>query len=253
MPLYEDIRENMRNGQKMLAVLIDPDRVKMDELKPFVVDCEEKGVDFIFVGGSLILSTILDDVIRLIKTETNLPVLLFPGSPEHISDEADGLLYLSLISGRNPEYLIGNHVLSAMKVKRSSLEIMPTGYMLIDGGSPTSVSYISNTTPIPKGKNDIAVSTAVAGEMLGMKLIYMDAGSGAHSPISAGLISEVKKEVEIPLIVGGGMRKPEEVANALRAGADIAVVGNALEKDSSLLIDMAIAVKEIQNETDCLL
>jgi putative glycerol-1-phosphate prenyltransferase len=174
-----------------------------------------------------------------------IPVILFPGSSTQVSKYADALLYLSLISGRNPELLIGQHVVSAPVIKQSGLEIMSTGYMVIDGGAPTTVSYISNATPIPADKNEIAMCTAMAGEMLGMKLIYMDAGSGAKRPITESMIEKVASCIEIPLIIGGGITNPEKAYLNCKAGADIIVVGNAIEKDESLIMEMAAAVHSV--------
>jgi putative glycerol-1-phosphate prenyltransferase len=172
-------------------------------------------------------------------------VVLFPGSPSQVSKYADALLYLSLISGRNPELLIGQHVISAPFVKKSGLEIMPTGYMVIDGGAPTTVSYISNATPIPADKNEIAMCTAMAGEMLGMKLIYMDAGSGAKRPINELMIEKVAEHIGVPLIVGGGITEPEKAYLNCKAGADVIVVGNAIEKDLSLIKEISNAVHSV--------
>ena len=222
--------------------MIDPDKVTPSSLVPLVQQAVEARADYIFVGGSLVISDTLDACILQIKSLCNIPVLLFPGSPSQISKHADALLYLSLISGRNPELLIGQHVISAPFVKRSGLEIIPTGYMVIDGGAPTTVSYISNATPIPADKADIALCTAIAGEMLGKKLIYMDAGSGAKKPITEEMISAVAQNIEVPLIVGGGIRDAEKAYLNCKAGADVIVVGNAFEKDPSLIREMAAAI-----------
>ena len=184
-------------------------------------------------------------MIRQIKRQTDIPVILFPGTPSQVSPFADGLLYLSLISGRNPELLIGQHVISAPFVRQSGLEIISTGYMVIDGGAPTTVSYISNATPIPFDKNEIAMCTAMAGEMLGMKLIYMDAGSGAKRPITEEMIQKVSTCIEIPLVIGGGIRDPEKAYLNCKAGADLVVVGNAIEKDGTLLSEMADAIHSV--------
>jgi putative glycerol-1-phosphate prenyltransferase len=202
-------------------------------------------VDHFFVGGSLVISSQLDSCIKQIKSSCNIPVTLFPGSPSQISSHADALLYLSLISGRNPELLIGQHVISAPFVKKSGLEIIPTGYMVIDGGAPTTVSYISNASPIPADKNDIAMCTAMAGEMLGMKLIYMDAGSGARKPITETMIERVANNISIPLIVGGGITDPEKAYLNCKAGADVIVVGNAIEKDPSIMAEISAAVHSL--------
>ena len=233
--LYQQFVEKKQTGKKSFAVLIDPDKVdneKIDQLLSLAIDAK---VDYFLVGGSLVISSHLDECIRQIRSCANIPVLLFPGSPSQVSKYADALLYLSLISGRNPELLIGQHVISASFVKNSGLEIIPTGYMVIDGGAPTTVSYISNATPIPADKNDIAMCTAMAGEMLGMKLIYMDAGSGAKRPITETMIEKVACNIGIPLIIGGGITEPEKAYRNCKAGADVIVVGNAIEKDASLI------------------
>ena len=196
----------------------------------------------LFVGGSLVVTDHLDELVQHIKRESNIPVILFPGSPSQVSPYADALLYLSLISGRNPELLIGQHVVSAPIVKKSGLEIISTGYMVIDGGAPTTVSYISNASPIPSDKNEIAVCTAMAGEMLGLKVIYMDAGSGAKNAIPTSMIQQVAKHVKAPIIVGGGITTPEKAIENCKAGADIIVVGNAIEKDPLLIQMIADAI-----------
>lgn len=240
--LYNKIVEKKNLGKKAFTVLIDPDKVdalSIDKLVQLSLDAK---VDYFFVGGSLVISNHLDDCIKQIKSSCNIPVILFPGSPSQVSKYADALLYLSLISGRNPELLIGQHVVSAPFVKKSGLEIMPTGYMVVDGGAPTTVSYISNASPIPADKNEIAMCTAMAGEMLGMKLIYMDAGSGAKRAISENMIEKVSQSIELPLIVGGGIIDPEKAYRNCKAGADIIVVGNAIEKDISLIKEMSDAV-----------
>lgn len=243
--VYTSLLEKKQAGKKSLAVLIDPDKVSAASLKP-VVDLSVKArVDYIFVGGSLVVTDHLDECILQIKAQCSIPVLLFPGSPSQISRHADALLYLSLISGRNPELLIGQHVISAPFVKKSGLEIIPTGYMVIDGGAPTTVSYISNATPIPADKADIALCTAMAGEMLGKKLIYMDAGSGAKKPISEEMIAAVAANIDVPLVIGGGIRDAEKAYLNCRAGADVIVIGNAIEKDPSLISEMAAAVHSV--------
>ncbi len=199
-------------------------------------------VDWLLVGGSLVISNHLDECVQHIKQNCSIPVILFPGSPSQISKYADALLYLSLISGRNPELLIGQHVVSAPFVRQSGLEIMSTGYIVVDGGAPTTVSYISNALPVPADKNEIAMCTAMAGEMLGMKLIYMDAGSGAKRAITESMIEAVAKNISTPLIIGGGIPDPEKAYLNCKAGADVIVVGNAIEKDASLIKEMSDAV-----------
>jgi putative glycerol-1-phosphate prenyltransferase len=243
--LYQRFKENKQLGKKSFTVLIDPDKVDQHSIDHLVKLALDARVDYFFVGGSLVISTHLDECIKQIKAACNIPVILFPGSPSQVSKYADALLYLSLISGRNPELLIGQHVVSAPFVKMSGLEIMPTGYMVIDGGAPTTVSYISNATPIPADKNEIAMCTAMAGEMLGMKLIYMDAGSGAKRPITESMIEKVANHIEAPLIIGGGITNPEKAYLNCKAGADVIVVGNAIEKDPSLIKEMSDAVHSV--------
>ncbi len=204
---------------------------------------ESSAVDYILMGGSLLVNDRLDQCISLIKKETRLPVVLFPGNEMQINGKADAILLLSLISGRNPEMLIGKHVTAAPYLKASGLEVLSTGYMLIESGNSTTALYMSNTAPIPREKDDIAICTAMAGEMLGMKLIYMDAGSGAIHPVSASMIKKVKAQINIPLIVGGGIKDPQIAYESCIAGADMIVVGTAIEKDISLIKDIAAAVK----------
>ncbi len=242
MLIYEQLTTGKKEGKKAFAVLIDPDKVNPAQIAELCAIANEAAVDYLFVGGSLVVTNHLDEVVQNVKKDTDIPVILFPGSPSQVSRYADALLYLSLISGRNPELLIGQHVISAPIVRQSGLEIISTGYMVIDGGAPTTVSYISNAAPIPHDKNEIAVCTAMAGEMLGMKLVYMDAGSGARRPIAEAMISAVSAHINIPLVVGGGITNPEKAYLNCRAGADIIVVGNAIEKDISLLREMSDAI-----------
>ncbi|MBS1599414.1 MAG: geranylgeranylglyceryl/heptaprenylglyceryl phosphate synthase [Bacteroidetes bacterium] len=240
--IYQSIVNRKKNGQKSFAVLIDPDKVDAKKIDALTAMALQAKVDYLLVGGSLVISNHLDEVVTQIKKNCDIPIILFPGTPSQVSRYADGLLYLSLISGRNPELLIGQHVISAPFVKKSGLEIISTGYMLIDGGAPTTVSYISNAIPIPSDKNEIAICTAMAGEMLGMKLIYMDAGSGAKRAVSEEMIAAVSANIEVPLVVGGGIRNPEKAYLNCKAGADLIVVGNAIEKDGLLIKEMADAV-----------
>jgi len=242
MLIYEQLTKGKKAGKKAFAVLIDPDKVSPARIAELCALAIDAAADYLLVGGSLVVTNHLDEVVQNVKKETDIPVILFPGSPSQISRYADALLYLSLISGRNPELLIGQHVISAPMVRQSGLEIMSTGYMVVDGGAPTTVSYISNASPIPHDKNEIAVCTAMAGEMLGMKLIYMDAGSGARRPITENMILAVSSHINIPLVVGGGITSPEKAYLNCQAGADVIVVGNAIEKDISLLREMSDAV-----------
>ena len=243
--IYTALLNKKRIQRKSFAVLIDPDKVDTANIHYLVELAVNSLVDYLFVGGSLVISNHLDQVVKLIKSLCKIPIILFPGTPSQVSNYADGLLYLSLISGRNPELLIGQHVISAPSVRKSGLEIISTGYMVIDGGAPTTVSYISNALPIPADKIEIALCTAMAGEMLGMKLIYMDAGSGARKPISTEMIERVAASLEIPLLIGGGIQDPEKVYLNAKAGADLIVVGNAIEKDPSLLTEMAGALHSV--------
>lgn len=243
--IYTALAEKKRQGKKSFAVLVDPDKVNDQILDELIKLALESKVDYFLVGGSLVISNHLDQCVQHIRKHADIPVILFPGSPSQISKYADALLYLSLISGRNPELLIGQHVVSAPFVKQSGLEIMPTGYIVVDGGAPTTVSYISNAVPVPADKNEIAMCTAMAGEMLGMKLIYMDAGSGARRPITESMIKTVAERIEVPLIIGGGILDPEKAYLNCKAGADVIVVGNAIEKDPSLIREMAAAVHSV--------
>lgn len=233
--IYANIQQAKANGRKMLAALIDPDKTTQDGLSDLGVKAEELGIDYFFLGGSLITENKLDDCLRAIRENCRIPVLLFPGSILQINPNANGILLLSLLSGRNPELLIGQHVVAAPYLRESGLEIIPTAYLLIDGGRPTTANYMSNTLPIPADKPDIAACTAMAGQMLGFKLIYLDAGSGAENQVNTATIKAVRKAVDLPIIIGGGIRTPDAAQRSLEAGADLIVVGNALEKRPALL------------------
>ena len=240
--IYENILLKKSHKQKQFAILIDPDKPGEKELEQIAKAGQDCKADYFFVGGSLLTNNRLDACIQIIKKNADIPLVLFPGSLLQISHYADATLFLSLISGRNAEMLIGKHVIAAPILKSSGLEVIPTGYMLIESGKPTTVSYMSNTTPIPADKNDIAVCTALAGEMLGLKLIFMDAGSGAMNPVSTSMIEAVSKQINVPLIIGGGISTPEKAAADCKAGADLIVVGNAIEKDASLIKEIAKAI-----------
>lgn len=243
--IYQSLVQRKQQYKKSFAVLVDPDKVNDGEMKKLIALAVDAKVDYFLVGGSLVISNYLDQCVQFIKRSCNIPVILFPGSPSQVSQYADALLYLSLISGRNADLLIGQHVVSAPVVKQSGLEILPTGYMVVDGGAPTTVSYISNASPLPADKNEIAMCTAMAGEMLGMKLIYMDAGSGAKRAISEEMIRQVSNVIDVPLIIGGGITEPEKAYLNCKAGADVIVVGNAIEKDPTLIKEMATAVHSV--------
>ena len=241
MAIYDKFQDKSR---KKLAVLIDPDKPTDTQILSIVDKAKAADIDFFFVGGSLLVTDSLDHCIKLIKANCDIPVLIFPGNSLQISKYCDGFLLLSLISGRNSEMLIGRHVIAAPYLKLYGNEIIPTGYMLIDSGKATSVSYMSDTTPIPHDKDDIAMCTALAGEMLGLKLIYLEAGSGALMPVSTSMISKVSQMIKIPLIVGGGIKTPEAAAEAVKAGADVVVIGTAFEKEPELLQQFAKAIHE---------
>jgi phosphoglycerol geranylgeranyltransferase len=229
----------IKSGKKGLAILLDPDKLDAEILAERIKSINESSVDYIFVGGSLISSDNMDMVLSELADKTFVPKILFPGNSLHINAKADAILFLSLISGRNPEFLIGQQVVSAPALKRSGLGILPTGYILVDGGKSTTVSYISNTTPVPADKPDVAAVTALAGEMLGLQYIYLDAGSGALNPVREEMIRMVKKTVSLPLIVGGGIRSTEAASKAFSAGADVVVIGNAIEENPDFLKEVA--------------
>jgi putative glycerol-1-phosphate prenyltransferase len=226
--VYETIITAKRAKKALFAVLVDPGKTDVSQLNKLLKAIEKRPVDFIFIGGSLASAHQLDQCIQILKDYQTAPIVIFPGNEVQIHPQADAILLLSLISGRNPDLLIGKHVNAALQLKKSKLEVIPTGYMLIESGRLTSVAYMSHTLPIPRDKNDIASATALAGELLGMKLIYLEAGSGAEQPVPAEMIKEVKEVLNIPLIVGGGIDNAEKYQEALKAGADLIVVGNAL-------------------------
>ncbi len=246
MSIFTSIIDKKSNFKKQFAVLVDPDKPNNKQLEAISLLSSEAGVDYFFVGGSLLSKNSLDNCIKILKSNSSIPVVIFPGNNLQISSLADAILFLSLISGRNPDLLIGNHVIAAPYIKESKLEVIPTAYMLIDSGKPTSALYMSNTMPIPADKSDIAACTAMAGEMLGLKLIYMDAGSGAKNPISADMIERVRANTSSPIICGGGINSPEKAIEDCKSGADIVVVGNGIEKSAQLIKEVAAAVKSFK-------
>jgi len=241
--IYNFITSNKQKGKKLFAVLIDPDKQSANDLAKIVEKAVVAKVDLFFVGGSLLTNGNFATCISTIKHNCSIPVVIFPGNSMQVNKDADGILFLSLISGRNPDMLIGNQVISAPLLKNSNLEVLPTGYILIDSGKPTTVSYMSNTTPIPHDKNDVAMCTAMAGEMLGLKLIFMDGGSGATNPISESMINMVSQAIDAPLIIGGGICDGEKAIANCNAGADIIVVGNSIEKKPNLLEEIAQSIQ----------
>lgn len=243
--ILEGISARRKSGRKSIAILIDPDKAEEPaKLRSLLKIANENCVDLIMVGGSLANTLIMPEILRTIRSEVSLPVVLFPGSPLQVTPGADAILFLSLISGRNPDLLIGHHVQAAPLLRNLSMEVMPTGYMLINSGKLTSAAYMSNTLPIPEDKYSIAASTAMAGELLGLKLLYLDAGSGAERAISPRMISAVRASVDLPLMVGGGITTPAIAQASLEAGADVLVIGNVLEKDPGLLTGIAERVYE---------
>lgn len=247
LSILERFSENKRSGKKMLSVLLDPDKVEIEDGVGIAIKCENAGVDWIMVGGSLTQDHSIHQLIPALKQNCSLPIVIFPGSPSQIVPQADALMLLSLISGRNPDLLIGRHVEAATLLKKAPLEVISTGYMLIESGKLTTVNYISNTLPIPHDKPDIALATALAGELLGMKMVYMDGGSGAQHRVSAEMIRRVSLELEVPLIVGGGIRSKKAAFDAWEAGADMIVIGTAFENDpqSEFLEEICIAKHQI--------
>lgn len=228
---YEKLADR---SKKQFALLVDPDKHNDRSLNVLMDKINQHPPDILLVGGSILFKPI-DLTITSLKLGTKLPVFLFPGNVMQLSDRADGILFLSLISGRNPEFLIGNHVLAAPHLSRSGIEVIPTGYLLIENGRSSAVEYVSNTRPIPAGKNELAIATSMAGEMLGMKSIYLEAGSGAEKCIEAGMIKSIRKKISLPLIVGGGISTSKQAEEIYTAGADMIVVGNAIENDPSLV------------------
>ncbi|HOC47527.1 MAG: geranylgeranylglyceryl/heptaprenylglyceryl phosphate synthase [Bacteroidales bacterium] len=220
--------------RKLVAQLIDPDRAGEETLVNAARFADEAGVDIFLAGGSL-TSVPVADVIKRLKQLSSIPVVLFPGNLTQLTAGADAVFMLSLISGRNPELLIGSHVIAAPVLKNMRERVIPVGYMLIDCGGGTSVEYMSQTSPIPSGKNDIAVATALAGEMLGMKAIYLEGGSGAARPVDPSMIKAVRDELTIPLITGGGIDSAVKVEMAFDAGADMVVIGNGCEQNPALI------------------
>jgi len=232
LTIYKKIT-SAKNTQ--IAVLIDPDKASIEHLQKITKYAEK--IDLFFVGGSIV-STPVDDVVHNLKKITNIPIVIFPGSPLQISYEADAVLFLSLISGRNPELLIGNHVLVAKTLRNSKLEVIPTGYILIEGDKVSTTEYISNTRAIPKNKTDIVISTAIAGELLGLKSIYLEAGSGANTHINIEQIVQIKKNIKIPLIVGGGIKTKTDFEAVKSANPNIIVIGTAVEENPDFLSEI---------------
>jgi phosphoglycerol geranylgeranyltransferase len=229
----------LANGKRKLAVLIDPDKTKEeDQLTDLVERIKLVEPTFIFVGGSTVNAEDLNHCLRVIKSKTAIPVIIFPGSHQQVNELADGILFLSLLSGRNPDYLIGHQVESAHLIKKMDIESISTAYLLIDGGKSSSVAYVSQTSPIPSDQHSIAINTAIAGEMLGFNCLFMDAGSGALNPIPPEMIKAIRDNIDLPIIIGGGIKTSQELNTAFEAGADVVVIGNKIEEDTDFLLDL---------------
>ncbi len=225
-------------GEKLLAILLDPDKLALHKIETTIATIKQNSVDFIFVGGSTVSKGLTDVFVRKIKEFTPLPIVIFPGDHHQITNQANALLFLSLLSGRNPEYLIGQQIKAVQKLKNSMLEIIPTGYLLIDGGVKTAVQRVSKTQPLSQKNIETIVDTAMAGEFLGMQLIYLEAGSGATLTVNTKIIKKVSEHISIPLIVGGGIKTKQQLQNAYQNGADLVVIGTAFEKNNTLLTSL---------------
>jgi len=229
--IYQDILLAKQHGKQLLAVLIDPEKTSIEQLPTLVKLIHQSIATHIFVGGSTDQHNTIEPVIVALKKATMLPIIIFPGSANQVSKKADGILFLSLISGRNPEYLIEQQVQSAIQIKESSLEVLPTGYILVDGGKESAVERVSSSKPICQTNSELILRTALAGEFSGKKIIYLEAGSGAKTPVKSSIISLVKENLTIPLIIGGGIQTVHQLTTAYAAGADLVVIGTAFEKD----------------------
>jgi putative glycerol-1-phosphate prenyltransferase len=244
MSTYERLLQTKRNRGAGFLLLIDPDKIDHKKMPSFIRNATNSGVDAFLVGGSLMLSNEFDKTLKVIKENASVPVVIFPGGVSQVSSEADALLFLLLISGRNPDYLIGNQVNAAPIIKQMNLEAISTGYMLIEGGNVTSAEFMSNTKPIPREKPDIAVAHALAAELIGLKMLYLEAGSGAKQSVPDAMIKKVTKFCSLPVIVGGGIRTPEEAKKKVEAGASFVVTGTIIEENShdSLIQEFANAI-----------
>jgi phosphoglycerol geranylgeranyltransferase len=229
--IYNNILKSKANNEKLLAILLDPDKIDWNNLELLIEKIKQSPATHIFIGGSLVETNFHDELILKIKENCILPIVLFPGNPSQISDKADAILFLSLISGRNPDFLIELQVKAAPILKKTKLEIISTGYILVESGSETAVERISKTKPLDRNNLELVLATAQAGEMLGNKLIYLEAGSGAKQAVPLGMIQMISKNIEIPLLVGGGITNLQGIQNAYDSGADLVVIGTAFEND----------------------
>jgi phosphoglycerol geranylgeranyltransferase len=244
MNIYNHLLNTIQSKGAAYLILLDPDNLPLSKVASFIRHCEKSGVDGFLIGGSLMTSGDLDSFLETVKVETSLPLIIFPGSINQISSVADAILFLSVISGRNPEHLIGKHVTASSLIKRAKIEPISTGYILVESGVTTTAIYMSGSLPVPRNKPEIAAATALAGEYLGMKFIYLEAGSGAQDSVSDEMVKAVSKECSVPIIVGGGIRTPQVARKKVENGASIIVTGNFFEDENNwhLLKDFASAV-----------
>lgn len=236
--VYDNILKSIAKGEKLLAVLVDPDKMEVSNVEDFIKQVNSSTATHIFVGGSKVAAKLTEALVLKIRKHTKLPMVLFPGDVSQITNMADALLFLSLISGRNSEYLIGKHVEASSKLRDSKLEVIPTGYILIENGKETSVQKVTGTTPLKRGNVQLILDTAKAGDLLGMKLMYLEAGSGATHPITSEIISAVKQDINVPLIVGGGIRTKQQLQDAYNSGADLVVIGTAFEENQQFFNEL---------------
>jgi len=230
--IYEQIIQAKNKGQKLLAILLDPDKIALENIENLLLKINQSPATHVFVGGSIVKATILEELITQLKQKTNLPVVIFPGDPSQISPQADAILFLSLLSGRNPDYLIEYQVQAAPILNKMKLEVISTGYILIESGNETAVARVSKTEPLNRDNLDLVLATAQAGEMLGNKLIYLEAGSGAKKAVPLEMIGLISQNIKIPIIVGGGIVDLHGIQKAYNAGADLVVIGTAFENNS---------------------
>lgn len=244
MKVYEQLLDVKESGEKGLIVLLDPDKFSSEKLRKSAYKAEESGARAVLIGGSYIGNNDFDETIQSVKEAIDIPLIIFPGSCDQVSKYADAILYISLISGRNPNYLIGEQVKAAPLIKKFELEAISTGYILVESGKVTAIEFVSDTKPIPRDQIGIAIAHAMAAEILGMKMVYLEAGSGAKNTIPEGMVYAVSKNIDIPLIVGGGIRTPDEARKITEAGADFIVIGNILEETGKgdLLSEMVSAI-----------
>lgn len=230
-----NLLQSIADGKKKIAALVDPDNYTDAALNELIEMALRNHLSYFFIGGSLLHQSNFEHSLGILKQQSKIPVVIFPGSAFQVSPNADAILFLSLVSGRNPDYLIAQQVAAAPAVKRAGIEVIPTAYILVDGGKSSTTAYITQTIPIPENKPEIAATTALAASFLGMKAVYLEAGSGAANPVNTTFIKAVKQAVQLPIIVGGGIKNAAKAASAFDAGADVVVVGNALEKNPALL------------------